>query len=356
MVEVLITRYMDPVLVDRIRAVDARLVVHYEPRLMRMPVGRDALFYDPERLATIGPLDHGPEWTRSGDEEHEWRTLLASTEVWFDVDLTLAEGPRQIAPRLRWIQAIAAGVEPYLAFIPGLADSGIELVAARGVHSAALADFALMAILQHAKRLDRLRDARRRAVWQEFVVGPVAGTVACIVGYGSIGQAVGRRLEAFDVEVVAVSRRDPADVTVGSWYPPERIAEAVARADWIILCLPDSSTTRGLVDGPAIQAMKPGAYIVNIGRGSTLDQDALIDGLSSGHLGGAALDVFAVEPLPGDSPLWSLDDVIVSPHATAFVGKRPMEAFVDMFCENLRHYLEGRSLVDIHRTGLSTSG
>jgi phosphoglycerate dehydrogenase-like enzyme len=208
-----------------------------------------------------------------------------------------------------------------------------------------------MAMLQHAKGLERLRRDKAAKTWRQAHAGTLEGATLCIVGMGNIGRAIAHRVRPFGTRVVGVKRTvredDPAWRHADELYATDRLHDSLGEADYVAVTLPGTRETRHLVDAAAIGAMKPGAYFVNVGRGTVVDEEALVEGLKNGHLSGAALDVFEVEPLPEESPLWELENVIISPHATDMVPSIINKRQTDLFCENLRRYLDGDSLVNV---------
>jgi phosphoglycerate dehydrogenase-like enzyme len=222
---------------------------------------------------------------------------------------------------------------------------------ASGVYSGPLAEFVVMAMLQHAKNLDRLRRDKAEKAWRQTHTDTLEGKTLCIVGMGNIGRAIAERIRPFGTRVVGVKRTvredDPAWRHADELYPTDRLQEALGQADYVSVTLPGTPETRHLVDAGAIGAMKRGAYFVNVGRGTVVDEGALVEALRGGHLSGAALDVFEVEPLPRESPLWELESVIISPHATDMVPSIINWRQTDLFCENLRRYLDGETLLNV---------
>jgi phosphoglycerate dehydrogenase-like enzyme len=168
---------------------------------------------------------------------------------------------------------------------------------------------------------------------------------------GNIGSAIAERARPFGTRIVGVKRTvredDPAWRSADELYPTDRLHDALGEADYVAVTLPGTPETRHLVDAGAIGTMKRGAYFVNVGRGTVVDEEALVEALRDGHLSGAALDVFEVEPLPQESPLWELEGVIISPHATDMVPSIINRRQTDLFCGNLRRYLDGETLVNL---------
>jgi phosphoglycerate dehydrogenase-like enzyme len=221
---------------------------------------------------------------------------------------------------------------------------------ASGVYSGPLAEFALMAMLQHAKELDRLRREKAGRVWRQGATGTLERKTLCVVGMGSIGRAIAERARPFGMRVVGVKRTvrdDEVRNYADELYPTAELHTALGEADYVAVTLPGTPETRRLIDAEAIAAMRQGAYFVNVGRGAVVDEAALVEALQDGHLSGAALDVFEVEPLPEESPLWGLDNVIISAHTTDVVPDLINGAQTDLFCENLRRYLSGEDLINV---------
>jgi phosphoglycerate dehydrogenase-like enzyme len=176
------------------------------------------------------------------------------------------------------------------------------------------------------------------------------GKILCVVGVGSIGQAVAVRARPFGMRVVGVKRvvgeDDAAWGYADELYATRDLHQALREADYVVAALPGTPETQRLLNAEAIGTMKQEAYFVNVGRGKVVHEGALVEALKSGPLAGAALDVFEEEPLPEDSLLWELENVVVSPHSTDMVGAQINERQADLFCENLRRYLDGKPLIN----------
>jgi phosphoglycerate dehydrogenase-like enzyme len=251
------------------------------------------------------------------------------------------------APRLRWIQSISAGVED-LAFSE-LGTHGVVLTNAAGIYDPGLAESALGFLLAFSARI--LEDARLRAGdWPSEKIALVRGTTALIVGAGSIGTETGRLLRSVGMRVRGVARtaRPPDDV-FESIVGPDGLRAELATADHVVNVLPITPATRRLFGAPEFAAMKPTAVFVNIGRGATVDEPALILALERGVIAGAALDVFEEEPLPADNPLWRIPNVVVSPHRAG--DHEGWEGdVVALFVDNLRRFVVDeplRNVVDV---------
>ena len=270
---------------------------------------------------------------------------IPDAEVAFAWDEALLEPVWSSARALRWVQSARTGVEGIL--FPAFAGSDVTLTNVRGVYDAATAEWAVGAILAMAKDLAGLERDRlaRRSLPREVEL--VAGRRLLVVGIGPIGRAVARAARALGMEVRGVGRRGrPGDPVFGYVLGIDALLEGLAWADVVVDALPATRATARVFDAAAFAAMRDGARFVNVGRGSTVDEAALADALVSGHLAGAALDVYEREPLPQGSPLWALEHVILSPHAGAMVGGW-REAVVEVFLENLDRFLRGAPLRNV---------
>lgn len=291
------------------------------------------------RRAILGAGD--VELLESRPDAPAWAPHVARAEVLFTG--ALPPGALADAPRLRWVQCMYAGVDRLL---PQLAGRPVLLTSARGLHVHTMADHALLLMLAFARHLPRFLRQQERAAWEPAPARELRGGCLLVVGLGAIGTEIARRAVAFGLRVIGV-KRHPAPVEgVEAVYGPDRLHEALARADWVVLTCPLTPETRGLIGRRELQAMKPGAVLINLARGEVVDEAALVEALSSGHLGGAGLDVFAREPLPPDSPLWRLPHVIVTPHVA---GSLPdyVDRTVALFVDNLRRYLDGQPLRNV---------
>lgn len=334
---VAITSFFEDEYVERIRAVDDRLRVLYREDLVPPP---------------RWPGDHvGPsDWGRTQKEDEEFLAMLSEAEVLYDFPRGHIEGLIEAAPKLRWVQGSMAGAGE-VADKAGLKDTDVLVTTASGVFSSTLAEFALAALLGHAKHLGRLRREKDERIWRQDVSGTLEDKTLCIVGLGSIGRAVAERARPFGMRIVGVKRTvrgdDPAWSYADDLYETEALKDALGDADYVVATLPGTPETKHLLDSEIFEAIKEGAYFVNIGRGSVVDEAALVEALQGGHLSGAALDVFETEPLPEESPLWGIEDVIISPHSTDMVPELINKRQTDLFCGNLGRYLAGEDLINV---------
>ncbi len=330
-VQVLIGSPLEAHLVEQIRRVDPRLDVIYRPDLLGKPR------YHGDHIA---PMERTPS------QEAEWERLMAGTEVMFDVYRPSSSNLPQRAPRLRWIQFTSSGVGGFVRQY-GLADSPIVITNAAGIHSTPLAEFVLLAALYFAKDMPRVLAEQRRHRWERFASRTVRGKTLGIIGLGAVGSEVARLARAAGMRVVGTKRTTqgagPEMYNVDALYPHEDLGAILAESDYLVVSVPLTPETVGLVGEPQIATMKQGAVLINISRGTVVDEPALIQALKSGQITGAALDVFAEEPLPADSPFWDMPNVLVTPHSmSTAVGEN--EQIVELFIDNLHRYLAGQPL------------
>jgi phosphoglycerate dehydrogenase-like enzyme len=271
-----------------------------------------------------------------------------------DVVLGWAVRPENfaLAKKLRWIHVTAAGVTPLL--FPALVESDVMLSNSRGLHADAMAEHALGMILSFARKLHLARDAQGARRWiQNELWGSdapfrsLAGSTLGLVGLGAVGSAVATRAKALGMKVIAVRRRPglgagPADDAWGL----DKLDDMLARSEWVVLTAPLTPESKGIIGAPQLTRMRNDAVLVNLGRGSLVDERALIAALERGEIAGAALDVTEEEPLPAASPLWAMPQVIVSPHVSG-LGPYMWERAMAMFVEHVQAYQAGRPLPNL---------
>lgn len=330
-------------LADRIRAAEPRLDLVVEQDLL------------PPQLH---PGDHAgdPDFTRSEADERRYRELLDSAEVLYGIP---DERPAGLArtlranPGLRWVQLMPAGGGAQVKAAELTADEleRVRFTTTAGVHAVPLAEWCEFGLLAGFKTLPRLLENRAAHRWpdERWMMRRLEGSRVLIVGLGSIGRLVAERLAAQGVHVAGTSRRDVAVAGVEEIVRPADLAARVGDFDGIVVTLPGTDETRHLVSAEVLAAVKPGVTIANVGRGSVIDQDALIEQLRSGRVGFAALDVADPEPLPADSALWALPNVLISPH-TAALSDAEDELIADLFARNATRYLDGGPLINAVNT------
>lgn len=253
------------------------------------------------------------------------------------------------AGKLGWVHLTAAGVGR--ALFPELVASDVVVTNSRGLHGTSMAEHAIGMMLAFARRLHLSRDAQREARWVDREIwdeiGQLAGGSLGLVGLGHVGSAIARRAKSLGMTVRAVTRTPrPDPAPADEVWPVERIGDLAAASDWLVGVAPSTPATHGLVSRAVLARMPAHAVFLNLGRGTLVDEGALVDHLERGAIAGAALDVFADEPLPVSSPLWRMPQVIVTPHVSGY-GPRYWERAVEMFAVNLRARLEGRPLANV---------
>ncbi len=289
---------------------------------------------------------------------HVW----ADTEILYT--LRIYPDPAQ-APMLRWVQLHFAGVDAFLNQ-PLLQVADIEVTTASGIHATPIAEYCLGMMLAFNLQIPRMLSLQAKPEWPRdpykiFGPHPLRGQTLGIVGYGSIGRELARLASCLGMRILASKRDakhteevnayheagtgDPKGEIPDRIYPPEALVSMARECDYLVLAAPLTPASRHVVDAEVLAAMKPSSVIVNIARGAVIDEKALIEALQSGKIRGAALDVFEEEPLPLTSPLWKLDNVILSPHVS---GNNPLyhEKAAALFAENLKRYAEKRPLLN----------
>jgi phosphoglycerate dehydrogenase-like enzyme len=324
---ILIASPIDAELVERIRALDRALHVIHAPELLPRP-----------RYAA----DHtGAGFTRSPAQAERWQMMLGETDILFDLPTA---NDLDHAPNVRWIQTTSTGVGQAAARM-GLAERGILVTTARGVHARPLAEFTFMALLQHFRGLRHLHGEQFSHRWQRYCGTEVAGRTLVIIGAGDLARGCAKLARAFEMRVIALAR-DPARARAHNdhfddIWPISELHRALGMADAVVITVPHTPATEHLIDAAAIAAMRPGIALVNIARGVIIDEDAMIAALRRNHIGFAALDVVASEPLAPTSPLWDLPNVLISPHSASTVTGENTR-IMDIFCHNLRCWLDGK--------------
>ena len=304
---------------------------YFEPHVLRDAKAKGRV--TDELLANAPPLSESE------------RAVIAEADVLMALDLP--PGIREWAPRLRWVQAIGAGIgqlEP-----AKLKAKGVVLTNAAGVASTPIAEFAIGRLLEVWKDIRVLERQQKDRHWKMHQGLLVKGRTIGIVGLGAIGRDVARRAKAFEMTVLANRRSaQPGDTDpdADELFGPDGLDEMLARSDAVVLCAPHTPETIDLFDAQRLGRLKPGAVLVNVGRGSMIGEAALVDALESGHLGAAVLDVTREEPLPADSPLWDAPNMYLSPHcSTAREGYN--EALLELFCDNLERFLSEEPLRNV---------
>lgn len=249
--------------------------------------------------------------------------------------------PRRLLPRatrLRWVQNMGAGVERFM--VPEL-PRRVMLTRVAGVFGPWMAEYVLGWCLWHTQRMELFRAQQRERRWRPVDPLRLHGAELCIVGLGDIGRTIARAARSLGMRVSGVSQSGRKTPGAERVYRAREIRKALASADFVVLTVPLTPRTRGLIGTAELAVMKPSAWLVNIGRGPVVDEAALLEALAGKRLGGAILDVFDEEPLPAGHPLWGFENVVITPHIS---GPSTPGEIGPIFDDNLRRYLSGRPL------------
>jgi len=322
------------------------MVVAAEPRIDFI---RDQSLLPPSRF----PGDHAgdPSFRRTPEEQARFDELVDSAEALYGVP---DENPAALArtaaanPRLRWVQTMPAGGGGQVK-AAGLTDDQLQRIAfttSAGVHGEPLAEYAVFGLLAGAKDLPRLREQQSRAHWSgRWAMGLISEQTILVIGLGGIGRATAPKLKALGAHVIGTSRRDVQVDGVDEIVHPDRMTEVLSRVDGIVVTLPGTAATLRLLDERFFAAVRPGTTLVSVGRGTVIDEDALLAALDDGRIGLAVLDVFADEPLDASSPLWAHPRVIISPH-TAALNAAEDRLIAELFAKNATRLLDGEPLIN----------
>lgn len=317
--------------------------------------------YGAAQLKTFAP----PSWTlrfisaqTSSDGDGAARPSDEVMEAVSDAEVYFGFGmPRDLflaAPRLRWIHSAAAGVAS--ALYPEMRNSDVLFTNSAGVHGAPIAEYVCAGVLYFLRGLDIALEQKQRVVWdKEPFVGdgsPLRELADCevlIVGTGGLGGEIAKRLSALGAHCTGIRRRPELGAPPGfaRVEAQSAIDSELARADIVVLAAPATPSTEGLLSAKRLNQLKRGVIIVNVARGSLLDENALVERLESGAIRGAVLDVFGKEPLAQDSPLWQLRSVLLTPHVSPVSPGRFWERELALFFENWRRYIAGRPLKNV---------
>jgi phosphoglycerate dehydrogenase-like enzyme len=334
---VLLTFALDPELVQQIESVGPRIEVRVLGQAARQ-LFRGQRKYPSELEAQTA--------RREFEEGLAWADVLFG--FWGPLLLEMyptPDGLRAAAPRLRWIQLTSAGMDR--AARSGLVESDFMLTSASGLHATPIGEFVLTVMLMFAKGAQKFIRAQDRREWIRYMPQELYGKTVGVVGLGHIGGEVARLAKAFGCRVIAMRRSDAKpDERVDAFVPASELHRLLAESDYVVLSVPLTNETRHMIGEPELRAMKPSAVLINIARGAVVDEPALVRALKDGSIAGAGLDVFEQEPLPPESELWGLENVILSPHISGGTEIYNQRA-TGIFCENLRRYLAGEPLMNL---------
>jgi len=316
------------------------------------------LIYEPDLYppTTYIADHHGPDdWSRTEEQEARWRQLAASADILFDFPVGRVH-PHSYAPNVKWVQTTSAGIGQAVARM-GVKPGELIITTASGIHSRPLAEFVFMVLLIWVKCAPQLMADKQARHWQRFCSDELSGKTLAIVGPGRIGREIARISRAFDMRPVAVARdtrpERAAELGVERLYERSELKDMLATADAVVICAPHTPETENMMGAAEFDALKPGVVFINIGRGTLVDEDALLAKLTDGTIAFAGLDVFRNEPLPSDSRFWELPNVIINPHS-ASTSDRENGRVTDLFIHNLSCFVDGRidemrNVLDVER-------
>jgi phosphoglycerate dehydrogenase-like enzyme len=296
-----------------------------------------------DRINAIAPHAHNIVYT--GEEPLDEATLSTVDIAFFSSDVWPERSRGMVlsimnAPQLKWLHTFSAGVDS--PFFIQLMERGVRLTNSSGATASPIAQTTILYMLALSRNVRAWVRHQDKREWERYSFVELDGSRLAVIGMGPIGEEIARLGVAMNMTVEAV-RRTPHGTEPCPTFSFDQLHDVISRADWVAVALPLTPETKEIFNSSLFSTMKQGAYFVNVGRGELVDESALIAALQCGHLGGAALDVFATEPLGEDSPLWAMDNVIITPHssgASQSSGLRAEEIFID----NLAAYLAGTTL------------
>ena len=324
-----------------------------EPRITMV---RDQSLLPPQRWHADFAGD--PAFSRTPDQQAAFEAMLNSADALYgipDLQPDLLARTIRANPSLRWVQIMAAGGGASVKEASLTAEElgRVLFTTSAGVHAGPLAEFAVFGLMAGLKNLPRLRADQRAHSWPgRWPMRQLRESTILVLGLGEIGRETSRQLHAAGATVIGTSRRPlsvPGVATVIDPTDHGAMIEAMRKIDGIVVTLPGTEKTRHLLSAELLAAARPGLVIASVGRGTVIDEEAMIAGLRSGHIAFAALDVFASEPLPASSPLWDMDNVLVSPH-TAANSPHEERLIAELFVDNARRFLAGSTLRNLVNT------
>ncbi|MGG1659879.1 D-2-hydroxyacid dehydrogenase [Brevibacillus sp. NRS-1366] len=250
------------------------------------------------------------------------------------------------ARKLKWVHSFSVGIDNLLT--EHIRQAPITITNSRGCNSASIAEYTLAVILSWSKGLHHFAKQQEQKIWKRVPAIEVGGSILGIVGYGAIGKEIALRAKALGMQVMACRRTIKADHAepVDRFVIPEQLSELLAESDFVVNCLPSIPENKGFFNELAFSAMKRSALFINIGRGETVSEQAVLNALADKTIAGAYLDVFIQEPLPTDHPFWSIDNLFITPH-NSFASPKNMDRISTLFCDNLLRFIQGKPLQNV---------
>jgi D-2-hydroxyacid dehydrogenase (NADP+) len=329
---------------DRIAAVDPRISVKEGINLFI-----DELKRTGQREIKVARLqEEANRWATSqvGEGRESFDSWLSQAEVIFGM-IIFPDNLLSRAPKLRWVHVQGAGID----FLPeDILNSSILITNGKGARATPIAEHALALIFAFGKDIPRLMNIKQNRKWERFRPQELQQKIVGIVGLGAVGSEVARLSKCLGMKVIAtkrsVTKMEKCTLGVDEIYPAGDLIQLLSKSDFVVISPPLTQETKGMIGENELRAFKPTTYLINVSRGKIVDEAALIKALKEGWIAGAGLDVFDREPLPPESELWGLSNVILSCHMSGSTEKGT-ERELDLFCENLRRYLAGEQLLNL---------
>ena len=310
---------------------------------------RVTVLYNPELLPpTRYTCDHNgiDGFILNPEQEDRWKEHLNSADILWNFPPDARDGTRGLdfAPNVKWIQATSSGIGKRIEEL-NLNDSDILITNSRGIHAGPLSEFVFLVLLSHVKQLLRMQEDQKERHWERFCSNELAGQTLALIGMGELGRKIASIGRVFDMKVVALaspeSHKTAQELGIDRLFPHNQMYAMLGEADALVLAVPHTPETHGMIDGNALSALKNNSVFINIARGQIVNEAALIKHLKQGRISFAGLDTLTIEPLPKNSSLWDLPNVLISPHSASTVSAEN-ERITEIFCYNLLCYLEGR--------------
>ena len=331
---VFITTPLETKFVDRIKSVrPEQVTVLYDPDLL--PPTRYTCDHNGIEGFTLTPI-----------QEKRWKTHMAVADILWNFPPKTRDGTRGLdfAPNIKWIQTTSSGISTRIEEL-NLINSDVLITNSRGVHAGPLAEFVFLVLLSHVKQLPRMQSDQKGRHWERFCSNELAGQTLALIGMGELGRKIASIGKIFDMKIVALaspgSEKTAQELGIQKLFPNEQLHTMLSETDALVLAVPHTPETDGMIDENALRTLKKGSVFINIARGHIVDESALVRHLKLGRIAFAGLDTLTIEPLPKDSSLWDLPNVLISPHSASTV-KAENERITEIFCHNLLCYLEGR--------------
>ncbi len=310
------------------------------------------LFAAEQRLYDVKnrPVDM-PELERIKNASRELDSLLAEADIIMG-GLIFPQNMFKRAPHLKWLHITTVGMERYTSM--DFMQSNIIITNSRGVISIPIAEHAVMFMMMLAKNARRLIISKENKLWDRFTTPELYGKTVGLIGTGSIGSEIAKRVKGLGMRVIATrrsaTRNGPGTADIDEMFPPDQLKEMLHNSDFVVVAAPLTDETKGMMGVDEFKAMKKTAFIINIARGPIINETAMTRALKEGWIAGAGLDVFEKEPLPQESELWTMPNVIISPHSSGVSERQPYR-LVALFCDNLERYLNNKPLLNLITPG-----